>query len=119
VPLPGDVVPERRVTDRRADVEVESVQPAVRALHLCQETPALIPDSQDPLLDQDLVVVLIQLAKADNVGRELGDEVHSRQPLMLASLAGEEDRAAPLDADHRPVAEPDGAVHAGVEVGEG
>jgi hypothetical protein len=62
VPLAGDVIPMRREAHWRADVEVKCVQTVLRPLHPHQETLAWVLDALEPLLDQDLVPVLVQLA---------------------------------------------------------
>jgi hypothetical protein len=68
VPPPGSVVCVRRQAHGSADVDVEGVQAVGGTLHLGQKTPPLIPHTQDPVLDQDLVLVLVQLPQTDDVG---------------------------------------------------
>lgn len=79
----------RGEADGLGDVDVKYVQPTRCPLYFCQGAPVLIPDGEDPFLNQDLVAIFIKLTEAYNVCRQLGDVVHACQLLMLPVLARE------------------------------
>ena len=58
-----------------------------------------------PVLDGNVAASLIELTQAHNVSLEPRDEVDAGQLMVLASLADEQDGAAPFDLDDGAVAE--------------
>jgi hypothetical protein len=86
--------------DRTCNGEVEHIQSPWPPSDLGEKTVVFVADAHHAGLDQDLLVLLIQLPIAHNVGREVRDEEGVGEGAVFAVLALEEHGAAPLDA-HR------------------
>ena len=97
VPLSGHLGATRGETHQPIYGQSEDVQATRRARYLGQQPPSPTPNPQNAVFDEDLVLVLVELAEADNVRRQLWDVVHPGQLLVFPALEPEEDGAATLD----------------------
>lgn len=97
VPEPCLVVVVRCQADRPPNLQVQRVEPVVACLHLGEEVVVTVADSEHPAINKYLAASLIELANTDDVAAQAGDEVEIGEGAMLAVLALEDDRAAPLD----------------------
>ena len=60
----------------KSQLDLQQVEPVHRSLATDDESIVAVVDPKHPILDVNVAPVLLQLAKAENVGGQLRDEVH-------------------------------------------
>jgi hypothetical protein len=77
-----------------------------------------VADRHQSVVDADLVPALVELPHRDDVAPQAGDVVRVGEDTLFASLPAEDDGSLSADVDDGAVAEPHGAMHRVVELGE-
>lgn len=73
MPAPRRVHAPSSKAHRVRDVESDRVEPVGGATHSSKEASAFVTDPHDPLIDMDVVPILVQLPDADEVDVEAWD----------------------------------------------
>jgi hypothetical protein len=118
VPAPHLIVPARGKANGVRHLHMKHVKAVSSPVHLGEKTTTSIPDAQHAILDLHPRAILVQLSDADDGVPQGRDVVHAGEEAVLPRLGLEDDQADSLDLDGGGVTELDGALHAGVQVGE-
>jgi hypothetical protein len=105
--------------DRTCKAKVQDVKTVSTSTYLGEKVLLPAPNVELADVDLNLGAVLVELAEADDAVLEMRDEEDAGEHLVGAVLAVEGNRATTLDADHRAVAELDGADNRPIKVREG
>ena len=97
MPAPSIVVLPRGETNRLHSIEIKNVKAVAAALYLGEEALALIPDTQDAVLDLHLRARFIELTQGHDGVAKRRDEIDVMEDAVLAVLRLEHDRAHALD----------------------
>jgi hypothetical protein len=97
MPEPRFVIAVRRQAHGLGDLQIHFVASISGALHLGEEVPLCVVDSQHAVTDHHPTTSLVELPEADDVASELGDVVYVGEGPVLIVLALEDDGPASAD----------------------
>ena len=105
MPIPSCFFSLGRDADRLFYLQLKNVEAVHRLPNLREEPSSIVANLEQPTLDVNVAVGLIDLTQAHKVSLEPRNEVDISQLVVLTTLVDEQDGVAPFDLDDGDVPE--------------